>query len=143
MQGDCIAHREGRVDDFPQARKRKPVPERSIAMLVLRQGTEVLLEKRPQSGIWGGLWSLPEVAIDDDLREYCLRRFGIDDLYLSELPELMHGFTHFRLRIRPWRVDVGCLPASAMEPGSMWLSLDDARSAALPVPVRRILESQQ
>ena len=112
-------------------------------MLVLRQGTEVLLEKRPQSGIWGGLWSLPEAAIDDDLRAYCLRRFGIDDLSLSELPELMHGFTHFRLRIRPWRVDVGHLTASAAEPGSMWLPLDNARSAALPVPVRRILESQQ
>jgi A/G-specific adenine glycosylase len=143
LRSVCIAHRVGRVDELPQARKRKPVPERRVAMLVLCQGANVLLEKRPQSGIWGGLWSLPEADVDDDLRAYCSRRFGVSDISLSELPEHTHGFTHFRLRIRPWRVDVKCLSASASEPGIMWLPLDDARCAAIPVPVRRILESQR
>lgn len=143
LQHDCIANRDGRTDELPQARKRKPVPERSVAMLVVRQGRQVLLEKRPESGIWGGLWSLPETAIDDDLRAYCARRFGLTDIVLSELPELTHGFTHFRLRIRPWLVDAARLPATAAEPGSLWLQLEDARHAALPVPVKRILENQQ
>lgn len=143
LQEDCIAHRDARTDELPQARKRKPVPERSVAMLVVRQGGQVLLEKRPQSGIWGGLWSLPEAAIDDDLHAYCARRFGLSEVMLSELPELTHGFTHFRLRIQPWLVEAVRVNAAAAEPGSLWLQLEDARRAALPVPVKRILERQQ
>ena len=139
----CVARRDGRTEELPQARKRKPVPERSVAMLVLRHGRRVLLEKRPQTGIWGGLWSLPEACTDDDLQMHCARHFGANDVRLTALPELMHGLTHFRLRIRPWQVDVQSLSNSAMEPGRTWMPLDDARGAALPVPVRKILESQQ
>jgi A/G-specific adenine glycosylase len=143
LQSACMAFQQGRTDELPQPRRRRPVPERDVAMLVVRRGAQVLLEKRPESGIWGGLWSLPETAVDDDLRAYCARRFGPTDIALCELPGLTHGFTHFRLRIRPWRVDLDGPTSSVAEPGSMWMQLEDARRAALPVPIKRILESQQ
>jgi A/G-specific adenine glycosylase len=142
LQDGCAAFAQGRADELPQARKRKPVPERSVAMLVLRHGAQVLLEKRPHSGIWGGLWSLPEADVGADLAALCAQRFGASELEMSALPELMHGFTHFRLRIQPWCIDVRRLGTNAAEPGCVWLPLAEARGAALPVPVRKILEGQ-
>lgn len=137
---DCVARRTGRVEELPQARKRKPVPERSVAMLLLHHAGQVLLEKRPQTGIWGGLWSLPEAAPEEDIEAVCLRRFGARGIEVAALPGLVHGFTHFRLRIQPWRIVVGSLQVGSGEPGLVWLPLEEARGAALPVPVRKILE---
>jgi A/G-specific adenine glycosylase len=137
---DCVARSTDRVEELPQVRKRKPVPERSVAMLLLQHAGQVLLEKRPQTGIWGGLWSLPEAAPEEDVEAVCLRRFGARGIEVAALPELVHGFTHFRLRIKPWRILVGSLQVGSGEPGLVWLSLEEARSAALPVPVRKILE---
>jgi len=142
LQSGCAACAQGRTDELPQVRKRKPVPERSVAMLVLRHGAQVLLEKRPPTGIWGGLWSLPEADVGADFATLCSQRFGVGHAEITELPELLHGFTHFRLRIRPWCIAVRSLRANAAEPGCVWLALDEARTAALPVPVRKILEAQ-
>ncbi len=135
----CVANREGSQAKLPAARPRKALPERRTHMLVLLHAGEVLLEKRPASGIWGGLWSLPECAPEDDAAGRA-RALGYEAEPLAPLPELLHGFTHFRLRIRPQPLSVARRPAAAAEPGRLWLALAEARAAALPAPVRRILE---
>jgi A/G-specific adenine glycosylase len=106
-------------------------------MLVLLNAGEVLLEKRPNSGIWGGLWSLPEFPERDDPQE-AASRLGYQAELTGELAGFNHTFTHFRLFIQPWRLQVSRAHVAA-EPGRIWLSLDDLDGAALPTPVRRIL----
>jgi len=108
-------------------------------MLVLVRAGEILLEKRPPSGIWGGLWSLPEVAQKSDLESSCLKRFGAHVVEVEPLPTIAHGFTHFKLDIHPLRLRVSALTPQAAEPGVIWLSLEEALGAAIPAPVRRIL----
>ena len=137
----CVAHCSGRVEELPQPRARKSLPMRETTMLVLRHKAQVLLERRPAAGIWGALWSLPELAQDHDPEEACRERFGVRAASLSRLPIIEHGFTHFRLRIHPLRVDVSSLALQAGEPGRIWLPLAEALGAAIPVPVRRILEA--
>jgi A/G-specific adenine glycosylase len=139
LRADCIACKTGRVDALPMPPVRKMRPERSTAMLLLCHKGEVLLEKRPPSGIWGGLWSLPEADAGADLPRLCRERFGARSIRVSTLPALDHGFTHFRLRIHPLRIDVGALSARAAEPGVVWLPFDEAHGSALPVAVKRIL----
>lgn len=135
---DCIANIQGRQRELPAARPKKTMPEKSTAMLVLLNAGEVLLEKRPNSGIWGGLWSLPEFPEQDDPLA-AASRLGYQAELTGELPGFNHAFTHFRLFIQPWRLRVKRSHAAA-EPGRIWLSLDDLDGAALPTPVRRILE---
>jgi A/G-specific adenine glycosylase len=108
-------------------------------MLLLVHGSQVLLQKRPPAGIWGGLWSLPEAEVDADLAALCRERFGAGAIDAAELPTLTHGFTHFRLHVRPWRIEVRSLRPAAAEPGLIWLPWEEAGAAALPVPVRKIL----
>jgi A/G-specific adenine glycosylase len=136
---DCIANIQGRQRELPASRPRKALPEKSTAMLVLINAGEVLLEKRPNSGIWGGLWSLPEFPEHDD-PQAAASRLGYQAVLSGELPGFNHAFTHFRLYIQPWCLQVQRAPVAA-EPGRIWLSLDDLDGAALPTPVRRILEA--
>jgi len=134
---ECVAHREGRQKELPGPRPKKGLPEKSTAMLVMVHAGEVLLEKRPGSGIWGGLWSLPECLPNEEV-DQAAKRLGLHVLACGALPGLVHGFTHFRLTIQPWRLDVG-RPVRAEAPGRLWLPLAELEGAALPAPVRRIL----
>lgn len=138
---ECIAQRQGRQRELPQARPKKAIQEKSTAMLVLLYAGEVLLERRPNSGIWGGMWSLPECDVDDDPVR-AAQRLGLAALMRGELPAMSHTFTHFRLHIQPWRLQVE-RRSHAGEPGHVWVPLDELEGAALPTPIRRILSGMQ
>ena len=77
VAADCVARRDGRVDELPAPRPAKPLPRKAVRVLLLERAGEVLLERRPPAGIWAGLWSLPELALDDDVVAACRARFGL------------------------------------------------------------------
>ena len=110
-------------------------------MLVMEHAGAVLLEKRPDAGIWGGLWCFPELPPHARVDETCHRCFGARVGIIDPLPVVEHGFTHFTLTIRPRRVTVTTLDARVREPGTVWLPVAEASMAAIPAPVRRILSS--
>jgi A/G-specific adenine glycosylase len=117
----CVARNTGRIGELPAARARKPLPLRRTPWYVFLHEGRVLLERRPSPGIWGGLWCFPEKRV---LGARKRRR----------LPPIEHGFTHFRLRIQP------VLCEARSESGSLWVDLDDAVRAAVPAPVRKLLQ---
>jgi A/G-specific adenine glycosylase len=135
----CGACNAGRVEGFPAPRPRRRGPARSTVMAVLRHGGDVLLEKRPPSGVWGGLWSLPEVASEAGIPRIVAERFGLDVKGTDRLAPMRHAFTHFTLEIQPVLVDVAAKVPRAAELGSVWLPLEMAAAAALPAPVKRLL----
>ncbi|MEW6253915.1 MAG: NUDIX domain-containing protein, partial [Planctomycetota bacterium] len=137
VNADCIAYTQGRTAELPTPRPRKILPEREVQMLLLIDRGELLLEKRPPRGIWGGLWSLPELDADADPRRHCQELLGVSARTQAVLPRLSHGFTHFRLHIQPVRLDLA--PRLATLPGHIWLPPADALEAALPAPVRRLI----
>lgn len=137
----CVARSQGRVDVLPAPRPRKALPQRATRMLLLMHGAEVLLERRPATGLWGGLWCLPELAAPNDVALTARTRFGAQVSRETSLPPVAHGFTHFKLDIHPLLCEVHALDAHARSPGSVWLPLEEAISAAVPAPVRRILRA--
>lgn len=141
VASDCIAAREGRVHELPTPRAKKTLPQRALRVLVIERAGAILFEKRPAIGIWGGLWSLPEVDVDADVAVHCRARFGARVDAGAELAPIEHGFTHFRLTLRPQRVAVQAWPKRAESPGCLWLTREDAMAAALPAPIRRLLRS--
>lgn len=134
---DCLARTEGRVAELPTPRPRKTLAERQVQMLLLTDRGELLLEKRPERGVWGGLWSLPELAADADAPGHCRDRLGLIAVSQRELPPLIHSFTHFRLHVRPLHLELA--PREATRPGQVWLPPLEALDAALPAPVRRLV----
>jgi A/G-specific adenine glycosylase len=135
----CIARATGRTAELPVPKPRRVIPQRRATLLVLQDGNRVLLETRPPAGIWGGLLSLPELPDGADAREWVERRFVCHVIAVSSAPTIVHVFSHFKLHIEPLRMQVKPLP-HAMEAGQHWLALDALAMAALPSPVRRILE---
>ena len=137
LKMSCEAHARGKVLAYPTPRPRRVLPHRETSMLLILREGEVLLEKRPPAGIWGGLWCLPEMPVGADPREYCERRFGAKRTHATRLPLLRHGFTHFTLDVSPvvCRLEVAALA----EPGQVWLDLEEAAQAAIPAPVRKLL----
>ncbi|MEO7345347.1 MAG: NUDIX domain-containing protein, partial [Methylotenera sp.] len=148
LNNSCEAYRENRVNELPTPKPRKAIPEKHITMLILLHGKEVMLEKRPSTGIWGGLWSFPEVETDYNTEAIVLSRFAIHAEADEPLARLSHAFTHFKLHIQPQPLHVVtlastvCLP-KVSEAGQIWLSIEDAVGAAIPTPVRKILQSLQ
>lgn len=137
---DCVARREERVGELPGRRARAAVRRRRVAMLVVLSRGEVLLEKRPSSGIWGGLWSLPETPVDGDPEAELRSRFGIAATRVTPLEPFEHAFTHFTLEVTPWRVEIRKPPAIAAGKGTTWLALGDIPGAALPSPIKKLLQ---
>ena len=136
----CEALKQKRVSELPTPKPRKASPKKQITMLILLHGNEVLLEKRPPTGIWGGLWSLPEIDPSQIATEVASKHFGIDTEVLEPLTIINHAFTHFKLEITPQPLQVIKLHPQANEAGRIWLSVDDAIGAAIPTPVRKILQ---
>ncbi len=143
LRMSCEARSRGNVEAYPRPRPRKPLPLRKTAMLLLLREGEVLLEKRPPAGLWGGLWCLPEIPPGADPGDYCRRRLGAKLASAEHLPLLRHGFTHFTLNITPVVCLVATASPCASEPGQVWLPLEEAAQAAVPAPVRKLLNSLQ
>ena len=139
VSGDCAARREGRIDALPSPRPRKTLPHRDVALLLLEHGERILLEQRPATGIWGGLWSLPEMPLDSDVPGYVAAHFGVRVVCFDKLPAIEHAFTHFRLTMHPLRVPIASDVDRLRSPGVDWFRRDEALGRGLPSPIRRLL----
>jgi A/G-specific adenine glycosylase len=136
---DCVANATGRQRELPGARPKKTVPTRRTWMLVLLDGDAVMLEKRPPTGIWGGLWSLPEAPDEAALTDRALT-FGADGP-VSPLASLSHTFTHFRLDIEPRVIEVnGGGTQHAQDAETAWVALREIDAYGVPAPVRKLLD---
>ena len=138
VQGDCIAFQSGRVNELPTPRPRKVVPERHTTFLLLMHGNDILLEKRPGSGIWGGLWCPPQFDDEAAAREWFVQN-GMNASHGERLESFTHTFTHFKLHIMPLKIQLARKPLHAAQPGGVWLDVDEALRAAIPTPVRMML----
>jgi A/G-specific adenine glycosylase len=130
---DCVACRDGRQAELPQAKPRKAVPERSSSFVLISDGRRLLLERRPPSGLWGGLLVPPEGEAAS-----VLARLGLQLRSQRVLPEFKHTFTHFRLTLQPVLCVVAA-PATAGEAGLEWVEIERAAEAGVPTPIRKLI----
>jgi A/G-specific adenine glycosylase len=144
----CIAHATGRAHLLPARKPKKAVPQKRAAMLVITQADRVLLEQRPDSGIWGGLLSLPELTdpeaavTDEGALESQLSvasaPFGVMASW-ERLPAFSHGFTHFKLHVSPYRIRLGRRLDMAAQSRHIWYETHRLADAPLPAPIKKLL----
>jgi A/G-specific adenine glycosylase len=140
----CIARREGRTEELPTPRPGKALPQRHAHALWLEDARgRVLIERRPPTGVWASLWSLPIVDAEPA---------AVDTWLLAHLepmtsppearPVIAHAFSHYRLDLHPlrWR-DARMVARVADNDGLRWIARDALADVGLPAPVRRLLES--
>jgi A/G-specific adenine glycosylase len=139
LQADCVALHTGRIAELPTPRPKKSVPERHATFLLLMHGNDILLEKRPGSGIWGGLWCPPQFDDEAAARDWFLRN-GMVALDGERLETFTHTFTHFKLHITPLKIELARKPLRVEQAGMLWLDAGEALGAAIPTPVRALIK---
>lgn len=144
---DCDAHRQEKVEELPTRKPRKQLPERETILLAMVNGYgELLLERRPPSGIWGGLWSLPELSLsvgedEDALAHWLKSEFGLKIGSYQKLARFNHVFTHFRLKISPVVLQVSADTTDRiMEKEALfWYKADQFSQIGLPTPIKKVV----
>ncbi len=129
VASDCIALRDERIHELPTPRPRRVRPLRAASLLIVRNAAgEILLERRPPKGVWGGLWCLPWVD-------------GDGPSAARALPPVRHAFTHFELEITPWTLDADAFGAEDGSVRRVWADPLRRATLGLPAPVRRLLDA--
>jgi len=137
VRADCEALLGGIVERLPTPRPAAKVRDRALSMLILRDGAgRVLLEKRPPTGIWGGLWCLPE---GDDLATI-ESRLGLRAVRPVALPEFQHRLSHLRMSIRPLLADALEATQVQCRTSHGWFDRAQLPQLGLPKPVTDLLD---
>jgi A/G-specific adenine glycosylase len=143
LASGCIAHRDGVAASLPARKPAKARPRKATVVLIcVRPDGAVLLERRPDAGIWGGLWGLPEIADPDGAASWCATAFGAAPLRQRVRPVLQHGFSHFDLDMTPVELQVPAPPPQAMEADRwLWYKTDAPARIGLAAPIAKLLSS--
>jgi A/G-specific adenine glycosylase len=136
-----MARIKGCQADFPSPRPRKHKPVRETTMLLLTNDrNEVVIEKRPAVGIWGGLWSLPEISPGDAVDEWCRDATGFSVNRTEQWPVVRHTFSHFHLDITPVVVIAGIPLSRVMDGGDrLWYNINSQDELGFAAPVGKLL----
>ncbi len=142
LHADCSARKQSRVAEFPGKKKKKALPVKSTAMFILQnEAHEVLLEKRPATGIWGSLYSLPESAdarTSPDIGQSTHNKNKFKKL--EALPTIRHSFSHYHLDITPVLVLASNKLNKVAETDRwLWYPLDHSMEVGLAAPVKKLL----
>lgn len=138
---DCKALSLGVQSELPHSKPKKQIPTRHRVVLILsRKDQDLLMHRRPNQGIWGGLWSFPEFDTHQDAMGWCEKMFRKSPTAAKELAELKHTFSHFHLILHPIKVSYATPIHWVME-GDDWVWYKHGTSrAGLAAPVKKLLE---
>jgi A/G-specific adenine glycosylase len=140
VQRGCRARLLGLENLLPVPRPKKELPQHHTHMpLLCNMQGEVLLQQRPSPGLWGGLYSLPELD-SIDLLPQLLQQLQLAESARSPLPALSHTFSHFRLHIQPWLVQVQASGVAEMAgTPQVWYNRQQPPAIGLAAPVKKLL----
>lgn len=144
MQEDCQANKADLQHALPVSKPKKKIPQKKTWALLIESDKGVLLEKRPPSGIWGGLYSLPEAPptlTPPDLIQYCTENFGIETELLERHQSIHHTFSHYKLEIQPVKLKLkASLPEVRSSDRLKWIQEHQLSKLGLPAPISSYLE---
>jgi len=149
LADDCQALEHGDQPDYPGKKPRKVLPVKSTCFLIVRNGDRrgnlntdntIWLEKRPPSGIWGGLWCFPEIDEPAIAKARCLDLWSAEPASVEVQAAFRHTFSHYHLDITPVMVELNVTPHAVMEAsGHLWYNLRHPPQIGLAAPVASLL----
>lgn len=139
---DCQAYQQDCVAELPARKPKKVLPVRAKRLLIIRNEAGAwLMEKRPPVGIWGGLWSLPELDMAQSVEQTVQQTWRLNVQNHHDLPVFRHTFSHFHLDITPCEVAIKVMSqAIADEERYQWQM--DISQLALAAPVSAIFKEK-
>ncbi|MBH97695.1 MAG: A/G-specific adenine glycosylase [Rhodospirillaceae bacterium] len=145
VNSHCVARQKNLQNTIPGKKPKKKRLSRKICMLLIEDvHKRILLEKRSTNGIWGGLYSLPELSVGQDPVEWCKKTLGLKITSQKVMQKMNHSFTHFDLNIHPLLVrldDVSCQMVDHDD--RLWYNPAEDIQVGVASPVATLLKSLQ
>jgi A/G-specific adenine glycosylase len=142
LQPNCEGYTTGKPTQFPNSKPKKDKPSKATVLIVLENSNgEMLLRQRPQTGIWGGLWSFPELTDQADLPAWLQKEVGHDKVTQETLTPFRHTFSHYHLDITPVRLTLMAPMTVVRESKDHWYNLNAPSKLGLAAPVKALLTS--
>ena len=108
-------------------------------LLAVDRDGQVLLQRRPPQGIWGGLWSPPEFDSAEAAVQFCQSTFSAPPEESSQMHPVRHAFTHFDLTITPLRMRWQRPVFTIEVDGALWYNARDPARVGLPAPIATLI----
>lgn len=148
VQKKCCAFAEGKVDLFPVLKKKAPVPHYDLGTGVIEnEAGELLIQRRPEDGLLGGLWEFPSAKTkpDEHPKAACLRMLKedleIEAITLYPILSINHAFTHFRITLHAYKCRIlKGKPTSKRDHPIQWVPLDVLGNFAFPRAHRKLID---
>jgi len=138
---NCKALLSGRTAELPTRRRKASKPLKKTQMVLVRADQAVYLERRPPSGIWGGLWSFPELGPQQDAVAWCEQQLQSTPVDLQQWQTVRHSFTHYDLDIEPTAVRVNDISRTVAESDDyIWYEFASPQQIGLAAPVAGLIE---
>ena len=143
IENQCIASQQKSQALYPEKKPRKALPRKETVFIIMHtKKKEILLQKRPQKGIWGGLWCFPEISSLDLIEEW-RTELGFDgEITIKKLPEITHIFSHYKLSIEP--VVISCIKSKTTnmkKNNCIWYDKQNPTKIGLPAPIVKLIKS--
>jgi A/G-specific adenine glycosylase len=136
----CLVFALNEQANYPQKKPKKKIPEKNTILVIPRIDTQVLMEKRPPSGIWGGLWCFLEVTHENEIPSL-LKILNLKATSSQKLTKFRHTFSHFHLDIEPIVIDCIALPAKEINENKQqqWYNLINEASVGLAASTQKLI----
>lgn len=142
LESHCAAKRTRRQHEIPAPRARTARRTRAVVMLLAQRGDgSVLLERRPERGVWGGLWCPPQFPSVEAAQLYAVTRLLSAVIEPRSLAIVRHAFTHFELEITPLLARCEAWAGVMDEPPTLWYNPAQPERLGLPAPVTALIQS--
>lgn len=146
LQQTCLAKINGMTANYPNKKPKKIIPHQTQQFLLIYSYASndkvreplFYLEKRPPSGIWGGLWCPPSIHADEDSRRYIQNNFAFDVIAIHPLINIKHTFTHLKLFMKGLSIEVA-RPVFSLEKKTGWFSSEETTKLGLAKPIRAMI----
>jgi A/G-specific adenine glycosylase len=140
---DCQAFLTQQIEKFPNKKPKKTTPTKTTHFIILlNKDNQIFLYKRPDTGIWGGLWSLPEMDKPDEAALHYQNQLGIKIADQFTLPQIKHVFSHYKLLATPHVIRLKNNPSHAMlDDTQLWCDINKPIPKGVAAPIKKLLNT--
>ena len=145
LSSNCQAYHQGNMLKYPGKKPKKTIPVRTCCFLMIKnKAGELMLEQNPPSGLWGGLWVLPQCENIDQITEAC-HTLGVSPAEQTPMPIKRHTFSHFHLDYQPVEITISTSVHNVLKVAEgrnqLWYNLKNPLSLGMPAPIKALLDS--
>lgn len=139
VASDCAARLTGKQAAIPAPKPKQARREQQSLILLATNDGQVLLQRRPGSGVRGGLWAPPILDANADVAA-ALAALGLTAVSETKpLPVVTHELTHFRWHLQPLQLEA--TPAGVQDDATLQWQRIGTRDHAMPAPISRLLNT--